>query len=181
LNWDIIGTIYCDSRDKAKTLIYALLLGAQRGKVKEILGCTAHEADIVMKKLLDYYPGWRKLQESRLREEGEKGWITAIDGRLIKLPEARLALAGHLQSGEKIIMARAAKFWTKWLAPYKNIWKLQNWVHDEWQTAVKDSHGNPEKVGQYQMKSIVEAGKYYKLNIKLAGSMKVGNNWDQTH
>jgi DNA polymerase I-like protein with 3'-5' exonuclease and polymerase domains len=100
---------------------------------------------------------------------------------LIKLPEARLALAGHLQSGEKIIMARAAKFWTKWLAPYKNIWKLQNWVHDEWQTAVKDSHGNPEKVGQYQMKSIVEAGKYYKLNIKLAGSMKVGNNWDQTH
>lgn len=178
LNKSILGTI-CKSRDAAKTLIYALLLGASLPKIAEILGCSRDEAQDGMDRIMDFYPGWKELQQGRLQEEGEQGYITCIDGRRLVLPEPRLALTGHLQSGEKIIMAKAASIW------YPQIKDIEaypvNWVHDEWQTEVLDQPGLPEHVRDLQMASLLAAGKSFGLNISTPGSQKMGYNWSETH
>lgn len=178
LNKDILGII-CKSRDAAKTFIYALLLGASLPKIAEILGCSTNDAREGMDRIFEFYPGWRELQQGRLIEEGEQGYITCIDGRRLKLPEPRLALTGHLQSGEKIIMAKAASIW------YPQIRGLDaypvNWVHDEWQTEVRDAEALPEYVRDLQMASLLAAGKSFGLNISTPGSQKMGYNWKETH
>ena len=178
LNKAILDTI-CNSRDTAKTYIYALLLGAGTKKQAEILGCSTKAAKEGYERILTYYPGWRELEEGRLQEEGERLYIEALDGRYIRLPEPRKALAAHLQGGETILMARAATIWQRRLQGVDYL--PVNWVHDEWQTEVRDLPGLPELVAKEQMLAIEEAGRHYNLNIRLAGSAKIGNNWAETH
>lgn len=179
LNKSILGII-CNSRDTAKTFIYALLLGAQLGKIAQILSCTRIEAEQGMNRILDFYPGWKKLLEGRLAKEEGKRVIQCIDGRYLPLPKPRyegqrLALTGHLQSGEKIIMSRAAQIWKENLKDTE--YNLVNWVHDEWQTETP----YPEEVGDKQIEGIRQAGIFYSLGIKLEGNKKIGNNWAETH
>jgi DNA polymerase-1 len=180
LNKLVLGPI-CRSREVSKTYIYAMLLGAGDRKRAEILDATRKEADEAYNRLLSYYPGIAKLQNGRLAREGARGYITCIDGRYLPLPEARLALTGHLQSGEKIIMTKAMRIWEKELSNLKDKFDLVNWVHDEWQTEVEDDEKIIKTVAEAQMDGIVQAGEAYNLNIQLAGSYKVGRNWAETH
>lgn len=193
VNKDIIGDD-CKSREVAKTYIYALLLGAGLAKQASVLDCTKHEASQALKRILDYYPGWKRLISGRLSQEGERGYIECLDGRYLPLPEPRLALAGHLQSGEKIIMSQAMQNWIrqfqeaeKWFDEIRNNYNLVNWVHDEWQTEVKDlglkGHDGflPEYIARGQVQGIVQAGRDFKMNIELAGNYKVGLTWADTH
>jgi len=52
-------------------------------------------------------------------------------------------------------------------------------VHDEWQIECKEA--DAEKVGQFGVESIKEAGIVLKMNCPLTGEYKVGNNWKETH
>lgn len=182
----------CKTREVAKTYIYALLLGAGLGKQSEILGCTKHEASIALKRMLEYYPGWKKLINGRLSREGSKGYIECLDGRYLLIPEPRQALAAHLQSGEKIIMAKAAQNWInqlhhaeKW---YEEV-RLVNWVHDEWQTEVKDGlfvklekQTLVDHVAEEQILGLELAGRQLNMNILITGGKpKIGDNWSETH
>ena len=180
MNKNIIGAI-CKTRDTAKTYIYAQLLGAQLAKIAEIFGCTRKEAEEAQNRILDFYPGWKKLLNGRLAREGFRKYIEGLDGRMVILPESRLALTAHLQSGEKIIMAHAARLWTK-AAEYEQIqYKPVNWVHDEWQSEVLDVNGMPERLGQLQIEGIRLAGVDLNMCIKLDGNAKIGSNWSETH
>lgn len=172
----------CKTREVAKTYIYALLLGAGLGKQAEILGCTKHEASVALKRMLEYYPGWKKLINGRLAKEGQKGYIECLDGRYLLIPEPRQALAAHLQSGEKIIMSKAAQNWIKGLE-FDEIrdYKLVNWVHDEWCTEVLNKNNLPKIVIDKQIEGIMLAGKQYNMNIGLTGNGKLGNSWADTH
>jgi len=188
LNLQVMHPI-CKTREVAKTYIYALLLGAGLGKQAEILGCTKHEASQALKRILDYYPGWKKLVNGRLSREGSNGYIEALDGRYLLIPEPRQALAAHLQSGEKIIMAKAAQNWTKWLEDYTEYYKLVNWVHDEWQTEVldrtfegMDPSDLPNYIANIQVEGLEEAGRQLNMNIVITGGKpKIGDNWAETH
>ena len=171
----------CKTREVAKTYIYALLLGAGLGKQAEILGCTKHEASVALKRMLEYYPGWKKLINGRLAREGQKGYIECLDGRYLIIPEPRQALAAHLQSGEKIIMAKAAQNWINDLRGLDCEYKLVNWVHDEFQTEVLDIDGWPENLAERQICGIVDAGVQLKMIIPLAGNYKIGDTWASTH
>lgn len=178
----------CKTREVAKTYIYALLLGAGLGKQAEILGCTKHEASVALKRMLEYYPGWKKLINGRLAREGQNGYIEALDQRYLIIPEPRQALAAHLQSGEKIIMAKAAQNWIKVLdKDCKDDYKLVNWVHDEWQTEVRDGEYYadatiPEWVAMCQVEGLEEAGRQLNMIIPITGGKpKIGDTWAETH
>lgn len=186
LNLGVMHPI-CKTREVAKTYIYALLLGAGLGKQAEILGCTKHEASTALKRMLEYYPNWKKLINGRLAREGSKGYIEALDGRYLLIPEARQALAAHLQSGEKIIMAKAAQNWIRMLKGLEDYYKLVNWVHDEWQTEVKDEKTYafgylPDYVATIQIGGLESAGRQLNMNLVITGGKpKIGDNWAETH
>jgi DNA polymerase-1 len=53
------------------------------------------------------------------------------------------------------------------------------WVHDEWQTEV-DEH-QAQRLGEIQVQSIIDAGKFFKLNCPMDGEAKIGKSWLETH
>lgn len=52
-------------------------------------------------------------------------------------------------------------------------------MHDEGQAEVFEPHA--ERYAELAVKSIVEAGKHFNLNVPLDGEAKIGNNWGETH
>jgi DNA polymerase I-like protein with 3'-5' exonuclease and polymerase domains len=52
-------------------------------------------------------------------------------------------------------------------------------IHDELQASVESDH--VEIYSEAALNCIKYAGEYYKLNIPLAGEVKVGNNWCECH
>jgi len=52
-------------------------------------------------------------------------------------------------------------------------------IHDEFQAEVTPDKS--ETFGKLAVESIQHAGKQLKLNVRLDGEFKIGNNWAETH
>lgn len=178
LNQKVLGTI-CNSRGVAKTYIYALLLGAGKEKQAHILSCTPYEALAGLKRILEYYPGWQYLKDSRLREDAKRGHFVGLDKRLVLFPAPHYILAGYLQNGESVVMKRASLLWSKELRHLQIPFRAVDFVHDEWQTETLPEFA--DKVGQVQADSIRIVGEDLGLNCPLAGNYNIGMNWKETH
>jgi DNA polymerase I len=178
LNLDVLHPI-CNSRETAKTYIYALLLGAGIKKQAEILQTTAVKALECLERILTFYPGWKRLTEGRLLDEGRRGHFTGLDGRLVLTPSPRHVLAGHLQNGESVIMKKACLLWHTSLKEKGIPFTFLNDVHDEWQTSTPRQYA--DEVAELQKQAIIVAGQQLNMKIKLAGASKIGLNWKETH
>lgn len=178
LNLGILGTI-CNSRDTAKTYIYALLLGAGIKKQAAILNCSVSAAVLGLERILDFYPGWKELKEKIRKEDGPRGFFTGLDGRKVMFPSTHHVLAGYLQNGESVVMKKACLEWHQKLRAEGIPFVFRNDVHDEWQTETEEQYS--EYVGEVQKQSIVNVGQQFGLNCALAGKAVIGTNWRETH
>lgn len=178
LNKAILGTI-CNSREVAKTYIYALLLGAGKDKQASILQCRPIEALEGLKRILEFYPGWAELKDTRLRDDARRGYFTGLDNRLVLFPSAHYILAGYLQNGESVVMKRASLFWHNELTKLGVDFTPVNFVHDEWQ--VETTPEFADIVGKTMADSIRIVGEELDLNCPLAGKYVIGQNWKETH
>lgn len=178
LNKAILGTI-CNSRDSAKTYIYALLLGAGKDKQANILQCKPSEAIEGLKRILEFYPGWKELKETRLKQDARKGYFIGLDGRLVLFPSAHYILAGYLQNGEAVVMKRASLFWSSKLKAMGIPFTPVNFVHDEWQVETDPEYA--DIVGQTMADSLFTIGQELGMNCPLAGKYVTGLNWKDTH
>ena len=167
-------------RPRAKTWIYAWLLGAGVGKSAKILGCSVSESTNRIRQFIEGYPGLQSLKMDVIPRDASRGYFEGFDGRLIRADEYHM-LAGYLQAGEQCIMKRAVQIWKPELKRLQIDYKIVNFVHDEWQTEVPDDVRVAEKVASVQMDSIRQAGEDFELNCPLAGSRKIGYNWYETH
>lgn len=189
MNKEALGSV-CQTRDDAKTFIYAWLLGAGFVKVSQILKCTVEEASIANENFLQFYPGLKELKEERIPVDAEAGFFKGFDGRFVKCNSTHLMLAGYLQNGESCIMKHANLLWRERLHKEKIPFKQVNFVHDEWQTEVEEDMDLALYVAQVQADSIREIGERFELNCPMAGSYKgdhgidgysIGYNWYMTH
>lgn len=171
----------CHSRDEAKTFIYAFLLGAGIGKVAEILSCTFEQAKDAVAQFIEQYPGLKRLKETLIPEWAERGYFIGLDGRKVACRSEHLMLSGLLQNGEKIIMARAMRQWTRQLTEEKIPYVLHLWVHDEWQTGCPDDDDVCKYIQQVQVQSIRDQGPELQMVCPLEGSTDWGWNWQETH
>lgn len=178
LNKNVLGTI-CNSRNSAKTYIYALLLGAGKAKQAAILQCSIREAEAGYQRILEKYPGWKRLKETDIARDGARGFFEGLDGRKVMHPGEHYVLAGYLQNGESTIMKLACERWHNELERKGLPFWFVDDVHDEWQTETLPEFG--VKLGKIQEESIVWAGKELGLLCPLAGSSVVGQNWKDTH
>lgn len=181
INKGIIEQVVTSSREVAKTYLYALFLGAAAGKQSEVLSCNRAEAKEVYRLFMRHYPEWAELKQKRIPEDASRGYFQGLDGRLVRCSSEHLMLAGYLQNGEKIVMARAAIDTDKWItaSDIQNDASLVNFVHDELQFDC--SVDVVDSVGVYTMNAIVKQGEELELNCPLAANMKVGENWSLTH
>lgn len=202
LNRDAIGM---NDRERAKTFIYAYILGAGGWK----LGQTVYEdftdaqrasfnarnplhlrddafakLGVRSKRSIEKkIPALRKLQEL-IREKGKRGYILGLDGRKLTIRSLHTALASVLQGGEAVVMKwamvefhrRARERGWVWGVDYAQVL----WVHDEWQFEVYRPE-IAEEVGQLAADCIRDAGIHFNLKVPLAGSANIGPTWDETH
>lgn len=167
-----------DPRDRAKTFIYAWLLGAANGKIGEILECSAKDAGEAVEKFIAAYPGLKRLKEKQIPHDARQGYFQGLDGRFVRQLEERLVISGYLQNGEGVVMKLARMLWEDKLRG--KIWyEPVNFVHDEWQTLC--NREDADLVGQTQAWSIMKAGEVLKTKCPLAGEYKIGSNWKETH
>lgn len=180
LNRQLLGSV-CGSRDVAKTFIYAFLLGAGTGKVAEILGCSFGEAKIAVDQFITGLPGLKRLKQTRIPSEAAAGYFIGLDGRKVVCDSAHLMLAGHLQNGEKVIMAKALERWYSQLRADGIAFFLHNWVHDEWQTGVPDDDEICQHVQKVQCDALLWAGEQLGMSLPTPGSSDWGYTWQETH
>jgi DNA polymerase I-like protein with 3'-5' exonuclease and polymerase domains len=192
LNRSIIGDI-CESRQTAKRYVYALFLGAGRGKLASILGRSEEEAEEALARILQRYPGFDQLRREQFPRDAKRGYFIGLDGRRVPIPGAtegdrrHLAMSGYLQNGEAIIMKKACVLWTKELA--NEDAKIVNFVHDEWQIETPNDMDKAIRVAKTVAQSLTVAGNEYGLRCPMAGSYwnedhqdyTIGPNWSVTH
>ena len=168
-----------ETRNQAKTFIYAFLYGAGSSKIGKIVGGSAKEGQRLIDSFLRNTPKLAKLREKVSRVYAKKGTLPGLDGRQLLVRSEHSAVNTLLQGAGAIVMKQAVVLLYKKLVK-ANIWhEFKANVHDEWQIECKEA--DAEKVGQLGVESIEEAGKILNMRCPLTGEYKVGNNWKETH
>ena len=166
------------TRDQAKTFIYAFLYGAGPSKIGSIVGGSAKDGERLTSSFLNATPALKALRDKVSKYAG-KGFVPGLDGRKIWVRSEHAALNSLLQGAGAIVMKKAlCLFYDK---IKKNKWpvKLVANVHDEFQF---ECHANvADEAGKAARLSIVEAGQHFKLRCPLDGEYKIGKNWKETH
>lgn len=165
-------------RERAKTWVYAWLLGAGTALQADTLGCSHAEAKEAEANIINNAPGFREFI-ARKEFIARQGWFIGIDGRRVEAPSDHLVLTALLQSGEQAIMKVANCIWYKNANDANIEFKQVATVHDEWQTEVLWEYA--ERLGIIQVQSLKAAGVYLKLNVPLAGNFNIGETWVDTH
>lgn len=192
LNQSILGSV-CKSRAAAKRYIYALLLGAGQGKLREILDCDEASAREAYERLLARYTGFAHLKETIIPRDAKRGWFVGLDGRGVPIPgsdvgsKRHLAMSGYLQNGEAVAMKLATLKWWPRLKEFDA--KIVNFVHDEWQVECPNDTKIALEIAKMMAGSLEEVGKDLKLKCPLAGSYwnddlkdyTIATNWSKTH
>ena len=167
-----------ETRDQAKTFIYAFLYGAGDAKIGSITGGTAKDGKRLKEKFLGNTPALGRLRE-RVGVASGRGYVLGLDRRRVAIRSSHAALNSLLQSAGAIIMKKALCL----LDEYATIWGLDYHIigniHDEIQTEVREK--DAERFGRLATSCVEAAGLFYKLNCPLAGDYKVGQTWADTH
>ena len=172
-----------ETRDQAKTFIYAFLYGAGDAKIGDIVGGTARDGQMLKRKFLSNLPALKRLQQDIKRKVENGGTLMGLDGRLLRIRSSHAALNMLLQSAGAVCMKVAliqlyhALGKSKWQHGREYAFVAN--IHDEFQAEVIPQHA--EDFGKLAVKAIRVAGKELKLNVQLDGEYKVGTTWAETH
>jgi DNA polymerase-1 len=167
-----------ESRNQAKTFIYALLYGAGDAKLGSVAGRGRAAGKILRQSFFDNLPSFKNLT-GRVQREAKSGYIKALDGRRLTVRSEHAALNTLLQGAGAIVMKQALVLLDTKIKKHGWDAKFVANVHDEWQL---ECHlDDAVDVGKAGVQSIKEAGCMLKLNCPLNGDYKVGENWSETH
>jgi DNA polymerase I-like protein with 3'-5' exonuclease and polymerase domains len=166
------------TRDQAKTFIYAFLYGAGPAKIGSIVGGSSTAGQRLINSFLKGTPALQRLRD-KVSVYASKGYVPGLDGRKIWVRSEHAALNSLLQGAGAIVMKKALVIFNDKIKA--NGWdvKLVANVHDEIQ--FECSPNIAEEAGKACVQSIREAGLAYNLRCPLDGEYKVGRNWRETH
>lgn len=167
-----------ESRNQAKTFIYALLYGAGDEKLGSVVGGNKRDGAKLRKRFFDNLPAFKHLKD-RVGRAASKGFLKGLDGRKLYVRSEHAALNTLLQSAGAIVMKQA-------MVNLNQLIRLNTLdahfvcnVHDEWQLEVKESVA--DSTGQLGVDAIRQAGEGLELFCPLDGEYKIGDNWSETH
>jgi len=165
-----------ESRDQAKTFIYALIYGAGDERLGAVAKGNKRTGAKLRKSFIANLPSYKHLK-NRIGREAATGKIRGLDGRMLIIRHQHSALNTLLQGAGSIAMKEALVIFNNKLALYDAHFVAN--VHDEWQLEVVEEEA--DYIGQLGVESLEEAGVSLSLECPLTGEYKVGNNWRDTH
>jgi len=167
-----------ESRDQAKTFIYALLYGAGDAKLGSVVGGNKRDGSELRKRFFDNLPAFKHLKD-RVGRAASKGFLKGLDGRKLYVRSEHAALNTLLQSAGAIVMKQA-------MIGLNQLIRLNTLdahfvcnVHDEWQLEVKEAVA--DATGMLGVDAIKKSGEELELFCPLDGEYKIGDNWSETH
>ena len=118
-----------ESRDKAKTFIYALLYGAGDAKLGTVAGGGRGAGSKLRERFMRNLPAFASLKDKTARDSAQ-GVIEGLDGRKLHIRSEHSALNTLLQSAGAIVMKKALCL----LQEYAILWNLDYYfvgnIHD---------------------------------------------------
>ena len=167
-----------DSRNDAKTILYASLYGASPAKIGSIIGASEAKGRSIIARFQKSIPAYAVLQ-NKVAKYAEKGRLPGLDGRKLSVRSEHSALNTLLQSAGAIISKQWLVCFSKKLDSAKIPYKLLAWVHDEVQFETEASYA--EELGKLVVESAKEAGEILKFRCPVGAEYKVGKNWYDCH
>ena len=167
-----------ESRDQAKTFIYALLYGAGDAKLGQVAGGGATAGRLLRERFMSNLPAYTALK-TRIGQEASQGWVSGLDGRRLWIRSEHAALNTLLQSAGAIVMKKGLTILHEYAKLWRIDYKIVGNIHDEIQSEVRASQA--EKFGRLAVSCLEAAGIHFNLNCKLAGEYKIGTSWAETH
>ena len=167
-----------ESRNQAKTFIYALLYGAGDAKLGTVVGGNKRDGARLRQHFFDNLPAFKHLKD-RVGRAAAKGFLKGLDGRKLFVRSEHSALNTLLQSAGAIVMKQGMIFLDNKVKEQGLDAHFVCNVHDEWQIEVKEDQA--ETVGKLGVEAIIEAGEAFDLFCELDGEYKIGDNWSETH
>lgn len=179
-----------DSRDTAKTFIYAFLYGAgdeKIGKIVSPLSSPGQQAKIgkeLKARFLRNLPALSKVIRDIQRQASRK-YLLGIDGRRLYVRSKHAALNTDLQGMgatianwwlifiEDMMMEEGLQY--GWNGDYVNC----AWVHDEVQIAARE--GLQDLVQEICIEAAKRTGEYLNFALPVEASAVSGTNWALTH
>jgi len=165
-----------ESRNQAKTFIYALLYGAGDAKLGTVAGGGKSVGRNLRKSFISNLPSFKALKD-RVAGASAKGYLKALDGRKLYIRSEHSALNTLLQGAGAIVMKQALIILNDKIKDLDAHFVAN--VHDEWQIEVREDQA--DEVGKLGVEAIIEAGKVLELKCPLDGEYKIGDNWSETH
>jgi|TARA_R100000458_G_scaffold29493_1_gene26992 DNA polymerase I-like protein with 3'-5' exonuclease and polymerase domains len=167
-----------ESRDKAKTFIYALVYGAGNAKIGQVVGGNRTAGKQLRDRFLTNLPSLKKLTD-RVQQASRRGFLKGLDGRKIYVRSEHAALNTLLQGGGAIVMKKGLVLLDQILKLNAVDYKFVANIHDEWQIEVKENQA--DFVGNLAVENLIKAGEYFNLRCPLDGEYKIGRSWYDTH
>jgi len=166
------------TRDQAKTFIYAFLYGAGPAKIGSIVGGSSKDGQKLIDSFLEGTPALKRLR-NKVSLYASEGYVPGLDGRKIWVRSEHAALNSLLQGAGAIVMKKALVLLDLRIKELGVNAKFVANVHDEWQIECSEVYA--DIVGKVAVQSIRDAGIAYNLRCPLDGEYKVGRNWRETH
>lgn len=169
-----------ETRDQAKTFIYAFLYGAGPSKIGSIIGKGAKDGTVLKQRFLEKTPALNKLIRG-VQSAAGRGYLVGLDGRRLHIRSDHAALNTLLQSGGALVCKQ-------WMVAVDAAIKEQGWqdrvhqvawIHDECQYSCDPEIA--DEFGKLSIKCIEKAGHEFKIRTPLTGEYKVGSSWAETH
>jgi DNA polymerase I-like protein with 3'-5' exonuclease and polymerase domains len=169
-----------DTRNQAKTFIYAFLYGAGPEKIGSIVGKGAKHGKLLKERFLEKTPALAKLIGA-VQQASNRGYLVGLDGRRLHIRSSHAALNTLLQSAGALVCKQWMVEVDRMLTVEQWSHKVQQvaWVHDECQFECDPEIA--EEFGKKCVECIAKAGDFFNITIPLTGEYKVGNNWAETH
>ena len=158
--------------------------GNGKGKGPRVLKDVAAIGSVVKRRLLAGIDGFKKLIEAIKTRASERGYLTGIDGRRIRVRSPHAALNTLLQGTGAIIMKRALCLLHEDLTINLKLVHGRDFgycanVHDEWQIETQERF--TKLIGMAGASAITRAGEHFKSRCRLDGAYEIGTNWHETH
>jgi DNA polymerase-1 len=168
-----------DTRAKAKTILYAIVMGAGDGRVAQEANISLKEAKATKKQLFDRVPGFPKLINRLQAEQQRTGRIKLCDGTPVIVPKDYRVIPYLLQGDESKLMKQASVYLDELIRKNKiEAYKCAD-VHDEWQYRVLNEQ--LELFVELALSVFPRAGQSFNYTIPIEGDAKVGKTWAETH
>ena len=142
-----------ESRDKAKTFIYALMYGAGDEKLGKVVGGTTSDGKRARQHFFDNKPSFKSLRD-RVQRASAKGYLKGLDGRKLYVRNTHSSLNTLLQGAGAIVMKKALVLLDKTLQLNTVDYKFVANIHDEWQIEVPKDKA--EFIGKFAVDSIIK-------------------------